>query len=95
MSPALAPGSVQLEIEAHRVVAGLPVPAFRLDNACRGVPSGWPKALVPLANPTDSYTTKKERTYSSCLYQPDHESNFQSNSQDYSKPLLDGQSLHP
>lgn len=54
----------QLEIEAHRVLAGLPVPAFQLDNTCRGVPSGWPKALVPLANPTDSYTTRKERTES-------------------------------
>jgi hypothetical protein len=64
MSPALAPGLVQLEIEAHRVVAGLPVTAFQLDNTYRGVPSGWPKALVPPTNPTDSYTTKKERTES-------------------------------
>lgn len=82
----LASRRVQLEIEAHPALAGLPVSAVPLDNE-KGMSSGWPEAHA-LANPTDSFSLQKERIHPLSANQPRHEFIFKGSFLFCCKPVL-------
>ena len=82
----LAPRFVELEIEAHPDLAGLPVSALQIDN--KRVVVWLDKGVVTLANPTDPFTLKKELAVQQSYHRPDHEIIFEDNTQFSSKSRL-------
>jgi hypothetical protein len=77
---------VELEIEAHRALAGLSVSALQIDN--KRLSSGWTKAQAPLENPTDGLRLKKELAVQQSYHRPDHEIILEDNTQFFSKSRL-------